>query len=106
MCPKPPRQAAQGTPGIRPILLNMSPSWTCPNVRRIAVLTGGGDCPGLNAVIRAVGRDAFNCGLEVFGVEDGYLGLIENRIRELRPADLSGILHRGGTILGSNNKSN
>jgi 6-phosphofructokinase 1 len=72
----------------------------------MGVLTGGGDCPGLNAVIRAVARDAMNCGIEVWGVEDGYLGLIENRIRQLTEADLSGILHRGGTILGSNNKSN
>jgi phosphofructokinase-like protein len=84
----------------------MSISSTCPTVRRIAILTGGGDCPGLNAVIRAVARDAFTCGLEVFGIEDGYLGLIENRIRQLQHSDLSGILARGGTILGSNNKSN
>lgn len=79
---------------------------TCPNVRRIAILTGGGDCPGLNAVIRAVGRDALGCGVEVFGIADGYLGLIENRIRRLDHPDFSGILSRGGTILGSNNKSN
>lgn len=79
---------------------------TCPNIRRMAILTGGGDCPGLNAVIRAVARDAFNCGIEVWGIEDGYLGLIENRIRPITETDISGILHRGGTILGSNNKSN
>lgn len=84
----------------------MSIATTCPTVRRMAILTGGGDCPGLNAVIRAVARDAFQCGIEVWGVEDGYLGLIENRIRKLTEDDLSGILHRGGTILGSNNKSN
>ena len=84
----------------------MSLAATCPTVRRMAILTGGGDCPGLNAVIRAVARDAFNCGLDVFGIEDGYLGLIENRIRKMEPKDLSGILARGGTILGSNNKSN
>lgn len=84
----------------------MSLATTCPAVRRLAVLTGGGDCPGLNAVIRAVARDAFNCGLEVYGIEEGYLGLIENRIRKLEPDDVSGILSRGGTILGSNNKSN
>lgn len=84
----------------------MSLASTCPTIRRMAILTGGGDCPGLNAVIRAVARDAFNCGLEVFGIEDGYLGLIENRIRKLDQSDLSGILARGGTILGSNNKSN
>jgi phosphofructokinase-like protein len=75
-------------------------------LQRIAVLTGGGDCPGLNAVIRAVTRDALNRGVEVLGVEDGYLGLIENRMRPLSDADLAGILRRGGTILGSNNKAN
>lgn len=84
----------------------MSLATTCPAVRRMAILTGGGDCPGLNAVIRAVARDAFNCGLEVYGIEDGYLGLIQNRIRRMDQRELSGILARGGTILGSNNKSN
>ncbi|HYE63484.1 MAG TPA: ATP-dependent 6-phosphofructokinase [Phycisphaerales bacterium] len=84
----------------------MSLSTTCPNVRRIGVLTGGGDCPGLNAVIRAVAKDALNCGVEVVGIEDGFLGLIENRVRPLTDTDLSGILTMGGTILGSNNKSN
>lgn len=79
---------------------------SCPIVRRIAVLTGGGDCPGLNAVIRAVCMDAFQCGMSVVGIEDGYLGLIENRMRELTELDMVGILNRGGTILGSNNKSN
>jgi 6-phosphofructokinase 1 len=84
----------------------MPPSTTCPNIRRIGILTGGGDCPGLNAVIRAVGKDALTCGLEVVGIEDGFLGLIENRCRRLSNADISGILTKGGTILGSNNKSN
>lgn len=84
----------------------MSLSFTCPNVRRMAVLTGGGDCPGLNAVIRAVALDAFSCGIEVVGVEDGYLGLIENRCRMLEEHDVRSILNIGGTILGSNNRSN
>jgi phosphofructokinase-like protein len=84
----------------------MSLSTTCPNIRRIGVLTGGGDCPGLNAVIRAVAKDALNCGVEVMGIEDGFLGLIENRVRPITDTDLSGILNQGGTILGSNNKSN
>ena len=79
---------------------------TCPTIRRIGVRTGGGDCPGLNAVIRAVAMDALSCGIEVVGVEDGYLGLIENRLRPIGERDLVGILNRGGTILGSNNKSN
>lgn len=67
-------------------------------------MTGGGDCPGLNAVIRAVAKAAQSkYGLEVWGIEDGYLGLIENRMRQLRPHDVSGILTIGGTILGTSN---
>lgn len=81
-------------------------AFSCPAVRRLAVLTGGGDCPGLNAVIRAVVRDALHCGLECYGIEDGYLGLIENRMRRLTMNDVTGIINQGGTILGSNNKSN
>ncbi|MFA6134133.1 MAG: ATP-dependent 6-phosphofructokinase [Phycisphaerae bacterium] len=75
-------------------------------IKRIGILTGGGDCPGLNAVIRAVAKAAMNDGLEVVGIEDGYLGLIENRCRLLKPSDVSGILTQGGTILGSSNKAN
>ncbi|MEZ4462235.1 MAG: ATP-dependent 6-phosphofructokinase [bacterium] len=74
---------------------------------RIGVLTGGGDCPGLNAVIRAVAKSLMlNCGASVVGFEDGFLGLIENRSRELSYRDVSGILAQGGTILGTNNKAN
>ncbi len=80
---------------------------TMSSIKRIGVLTGGGDCPGLNAVIRSVTKTAiFNHGLEVIGIEDGFLGLVENRTRPLNEADVSGILTRGGTILGSNNKCN
>jgi len=76
-------------------------------VKRIGVLTGGGDCPGLNAVIRAVTKSAISQHrLEVFGVADGFLGLIENRIRLLTFDDVSNILDRGGTILGTSNKAN
>lgn len=76
-------------------------------VRRIGVLTGGGDCPGLNAVIRAVTKAAiFEHGLEVWGIEDGYLGLIEDRMRPLSANDVSNILTQGGTILGTSNKAN
>ena len=75
-------------------------------LRRIGVLTGGGDCPGLNAVIRAVAKAAIAGGLEVVGIEDGYLGLIEDRLRVLSFQDVSGILTIGGTILGSCNKAN
>ncbi len=77
------------------------------SIRRIGMLTGGGDCPGLNAVIRAVTKSAiYEHGLEVFGIEDGFLGLVQNRIHPLRPEDASNILTRGGTILGASNKCN
>lgn len=74
-------------------------------IRRIGVLTGGGDCPGLNAVIRAVTKTAINeHGLEVMGIEDGFEGLIQNRIHPLNAVNVSNILTLGGTILGTNNK--
>jgi len=75
-------------------------------LKRIGILTGGGDCPGLNAVIRAVAKAAIGDQRQVIGIEDGYLGLIENRFRVLEYLDVSGILTRGGTILGSCNKAN
>ncbi len=75
-------------------------------LQRVAILTAGGDCPGLNAVIRSVAKEAMNVGLEVVGIEDGFLGLIENRCRLLARSDVSGILTVGGTILGSSNRSN
>ncbi len=78
-----------------------------PSIRRLGILTGGGDCPGLNAVIRAVAKTAIlQYGIEVVGIEDGFQGLIEHRVRPLSTKDVSGILTRGGTILGSNNKAN
>lgn len=77
------------------------------DIKNIAILTGGGDCPGLNAVIRAVAKTAINgYGLNVWGVEDGYLGLIEERIKKLSYDDVSNIITTGGTILGSCNKAN
>jgi len=76
-------------------------------IRSIAVMTGGGDCPGLNAVIRAVTKTAINKHrLNVWGVQDGYLGLIENRIAPLAYDDVSNILTVGGTILGTSNIAN
>ncbi|MFM8642820.1 MAG: 6-phosphofructokinase, partial [Phycisphaerales bacterium] len=76
-------------------------------IKRIGVLTGGGDCPGLNAVIRAVTKTAiWKHGLEVMGIEDGFQGLIEDRVRPLTSRDASGILTRGGTSLGSSNRAN
>ncbi len=75
-------------------------------IHRIGILTGGGDCPGLNAVIRVVTKAAINkLGIEVLGIEDGYLGLIRNRIRPLGLNDVSNILTVGGTILGTSNKA-
>ena len=79
---------------------------TKPSLQRIGVLTGGGDCPGLNTVIRVVTKSAIHAhGLTVLGVEDGFLGLIENRLRPLDFDDVSNILDRGGTILGTSNKA-
>ena len=76
---------------------------------RVGVLTGGGDCPGLNAVIRAVVRGLHNeasGSIETFGFLDGFLGVITDRICPLGPDAVSGILPRGGTILGSSNRDN
>jgi 6-phosphofructokinase 1 len=74
--------------------------------RSIAILTGGGDCPGTNAVIRAVAKKAIlELGIEVIGIEDGFEGLINRRWRKLHYEDVSGILTVGGTILGTSNKS-
>ncbi|MEJ2109677.1 MAG: ATP-dependent 6-phosphofructokinase [Acidobacteriota bacterium] len=74
-------------------------------INRIGILTAGGDCPGLNAVIRAVAKTAIKkYNLEVMGIEDGFLGLIQNRMRLLNNESVSNILTLGGTILGSNNK--
>jgi 6-phosphofructokinase 1 len=76
-------------------------------IRRIGLLTGGGDCPGLNAVIRAAVKTAINeYGWEVLGIEDGFEGLIKpNKARLLDITDVRGLLPRGGTILGSTNRA-
>jgi 6-phosphofructokinase 1 len=68
---------------------------------RIGILTGGGDCPGLNAVIRAVARSSFSRGYEMIAVREGWRGLVEGKLAPLEPRDVSGILPRGGTILGT-----
>jgi ATP-dependent phosphofructokinase / diphosphate-dependent phosphofructokinase len=71
-------------------------------LKRIGILTGGGDCPGLNAAIRAVVRKALGTeGFEVLGFRDGWRGVIEGDVRELTLESVQGVLHRGGTILGS-----
>jgi len=76
-----------------------------PTIRKIGVLTGGGDAPGLNAVIRAVVKSACNSGIEVIGLEDSFDGLIYPEMsRVLTPKDVTGILRLGGTILGTVNR--
>ena len=68
-------------------------------MQRIVVLTSGGDSPGMNAAIRAVVRTGLFHGLEVFGVERGYTGLIEGQIFPMNISSVGGIMQRGGTIL-------
>jgi 6-phosphofructokinase 1 len=70
-------------------------------VKRIAVLTSGGDAPGMNAAIRAVTRAALARGWEVFGVINGYAGLLADALAPLAARDVGGIIQRGGTVLGS-----
>jgi ATP-dependent phosphofructokinase / diphosphate-dependent phosphofructokinase len=74
---------------------------------RIGILTGGGDCPGLNAVVRAVAKSSMTqCQAEVIGIEQGFLGLIERRVRPLDWRAVSGIVGLGGTLLGTHNFAN
>ncbi|MCH5297408.1 MAG: 6-phosphofructokinase [Ruminococcus sp.] len=74
-------------------------------MKRIAILTSGGDCQGLNSTIRAVGKTLYNYygndGIEIYGIIDGYRGLIYGEYRKMKPDDFSGILTMGGTILGT-----
>jgi ATP-dependent phosphofructokinase / diphosphate-dependent phosphofructokinase len=70
-------------------------------VETVGILTGGGDCPGLNAVIRAVTRRSLDRGCRVAGIREGWRGLLENRVEDLGPREISGILPRGGTIVGT-----
>src|ERR1039457_545457 len=75
--------------------------------KRIGIMTSGGDCPGLNAVIRAVTKKAIHeYAYEVIGIKDGFEGLLFNRHRKLNEGDVSGILTLGGTILGTTNSAN
>ena len=75
------------------------------SLRRVGILTGGGDCPGLNAVIRSVAKPAITyLGAEVVGILDGFEGMVDGHMRELGPLDVSGIINLGGTILGTSNK--
>jgi 6-phosphofructokinase 1 len=75
--------------------------------KRIGVVTGGGDCPGLNAVIRAVVLSSISRGWEVYGIERGFEGLLhKSRVQRLDALDVRGIAHLGGTILGTTNRGN
>lgn len=75
--------------------------------KRIGILTGGGDCPGLNAVIRAVVLHAHGThGWDVIGIEDGFTGIYERRFVELTPRSVAQLVSRGGTVLGSSNRAN
>ncbi|MEN6480141.1 MAG: 6-phosphofructokinase, partial [Anaerolineales bacterium] len=70
-------------------------------MKQIAVLTSGGDAPGMNAAIRAVVRAGLDTGLQVIGVSNGYAGLIDGQYRLLSRRDVGGIMQLGGTVLGS-----
>ena len=70
-------------------------------MKRIGILTSGGDAPGMNAAVRAAARAAFARGWEVCGVRNGYVGLLADSISPLQARDVGGIIHRGGTVLGS-----
>ena len=70
-------------------------------IKKIGVLTSGGDAPGMNAAIRGVVRSALTEGLEVMGIYDGYLGLYEDRMVQLDRYSVSDMINRGGTFLGS-----
>lgn len=79
-----------------------------PNIKQVGILTGGGDCPGLNAVIRAVVRTAIlQYGWKVIGIEDGFEGLlVHGKVRPLLLGYVKDIIDKGGTILGSSNRAN
>lgn len=70
-------------------------------MKRVAVLTSGGDAPGMNAAIRAVVRSGVLHAFEMFGVRNGYQGLIAGNLVPLGPRDVGGIIHQGGTMLGT-----
>ncbi len=75
-------------------------------IRKIGILTSGGDCPGLNAVLRAVVKTAIHKGVEVVGFKDGYVGLVYNRFMKLDSQEVSGLIDKAGTILGTTNSFN
>jgi 6-phosphofructokinase len=79
---------------------------TRPKKRAVGILTGGRDCPGTNAVIRAAARTAIHCDWDVYGIEDGFEGLLRNKARQLSRADVRDIIARGGRVFGGTNRAN
>ena len=79
----------------------LKPGLRKTKIQNLAIVTGGGDCPGLNAAIRAVVRRAAESDVQCWGVLEGFRGLYEGQMKELSPLDVSGIISRGGTILGT-----
>ena len=70
-------------------------------IRKIGILTSGGDSPGMNPAIRAITRVAIHNGIEVYGIRDGYKGLYEGRMEKFEKESVSDIMTRGGSILGT-----
>ena len=68
-------------------------------MKKIAILTSGGDSQGMNTAVRAVAKTAMSKGMEVFGIKRGYRGMLEDQIFQMTPLDVSGIADQGGTIL-------
>ncbi len=101
------RQGRGTISGPGPKTTGFSANCNANGMRRLGLLTGGGDCPGLNAVIRAVVKGAtYNYNLEVVGFNNGFRGLVENDAALIDDFAVSGILNRGGTILGTSNRDN
>lgn len=76
------------------------------SIKKIGILTAGGDCPGLNAVVRAVCKNALRQGVEVIGFKNGFDGVVRNEFIKITSETVSGILTLGGTILGTSNIAN
>ena len=70
-------------------------------IKKIGVLTSGGDSPGMNAAVRAVTRTAISMGIEVYGITEGYYGLYHDQIHKIENREVAGIINRGGTFLAS-----
>ncbi len=88
-----------------PTTVTTGPAPKLRRVKRVGVLTNGGDCPGLNAVIRAIAKTAIQqYGIEVWGIEDGFIGLIQNRMQPMRVTDVSNIRNRSRPFGQSNSQ--